>query len=100
MQSNGKEVSFGLWLLFTSLRHSKAFLNALVYLRPRFSRSREKHPSMSFVQALTLADMEDHQLGANKMRSTIKPGGQALVEDDDEVDDKSELVAVVEDKAA
>jgi hypothetical protein len=35
----------------------------------------------------------DHEVGATVIRSTTKPGGQALAEGDDEEDDESGLVA-------
>ena len=86
MQAADADIGFRLRLLFTIFAPLQGLLNSLVYIRPRFSRNREKNPGISIFQALAVKDEQDHQLGAFRMRSTIKPAAlvaAALVEDDD-----------------
>jgi hypothetical protein len=93
--SGGSDIGFGLRLLFSIFAPLQGLLNALVYIRPRFSRNREKNPSISIFQALVVTEEQDHQLGAFGMRSTIKPAtlaeddesGQVAVEKENKVDE-------------
>ena len=51
----------------------QGFWNAIIYIRPRYMRNREKYPDMSIWQAIMTEDEYDHRLGARAMRSTVAP---------------------------
>jgi hypothetical protein len=69
----GGTPSFGL-SVFTWIFHPwQGFWNAIIYIRPRYMRNREKNPNMSIWQAIMTEDEYDHRLGARAMRSTVVP---------------------------
>ena len=49
----------------------------ILLLQPRFLRNLKKHPEWSFIKKIANADEEDHELGAFRARSTIKPSARA-----------------------
>jgi hypothetical protein len=66
----GGNISFGLWCFMFIFRPWQGFWNAIIYVRPRYMRNREKNPNMSIWQAIMTEDEYDHRLGARAMRST------------------------------
>jgi len=70
----GGTVPFGLYCFMFIFRPWQGFWNAIIYIRPRYLRNREKYPDMSIWQAIVTEDEEyDHRLGARAMRSTVAP---------------------------
>jgi hypothetical protein len=69
----GGTVPFGLIVFFYTFRPWQGFWNAIIYVRPRYMRNREKYPDMSIWQAIMTEDEYDHRLGARAMRSTVAP---------------------------
>ena len=69
----GHTPSFGLWCFTYIFLPWQGFWNAVIYIRPRYMRNREKNPNMSIWQAIMTGDEYDHRLGARAMRSTIAP---------------------------
>ena len=65
-------VPFGLWCFMYIFLPWQGFWNAIIYIRPRYMRNREKNPNMSIWQAFWTEDEEyDHRLGARMMRSSV-----------------------------
>ena len=64
---------FGLYCFMAIFLPWQGFWNAIIYIRPRYIRNREKNPEMSIWQAITTKDEYDHRLGARAMRSTVAP---------------------------
>ncbi len=62
--------SFGLRCFITIFLPWQGFWNAIIYIRPRYMRNREKNPNMSIWQAIFTEDEYDHRLGARTNRST------------------------------
>ena len=73
MQAFGGAAPFGLWCFAWIFGPWQGFWNAVIYIRPRFIRNREKNPEMSIWQAILTEDEYDHRLGARAMRSTVAP---------------------------
>jgi hypothetical protein len=69
----GGTPSFGLWCFMFIFLPWQGFWNAIIYIRPRYMRNREKNPNMSIWQAIFTGDEYDHRLGARAMRSTVAP---------------------------
>jgi hypothetical protein len=69
----GGTVPFGLTVFTDIFRPWQGFWNAIIYVRPRYMRNREKYPDMSIWQAIMTEDEYDHRLGARAMRSTVAP---------------------------
>ncbi len=69
----GGTPSFGLWCFMFIFLPWQGFWNAIIYIRPRYMRNREKNPNMSIWQAIMTEDEYDHRLGARAMRSTVVP---------------------------
>ena len=70
----GGTVPFGLWCFMYLFLPWQGFWNAIIYIRPRYMRNREKYPDMPIWQAIVTEDEEyDHRLGARAMRSTVAP---------------------------
>ena len=65
--------SFGLWCITYIFLPWQGFWNAIIYIRPRYMRNREKDPNMSIWHAIMTGDEYDHRLGARAMRSTVAP---------------------------
>jgi hypothetical protein len=74
VQAFGGTPSFGLWCFMFIFRPWQGFWNAIIYIRPRYMRNREKNPDMSIWQAIFTEDEYDHRLGARAMRSTWHSG--------------------------
>ena len=66
-------VPFGLYCFIDLFLPWQGFWNAIIYIRPRYMRNREKYPDMSIWQAIFTEDEYDHRLGARAMRSTVAP---------------------------
>jgi hypothetical protein len=62
--------SFGLRCFITIFLPWQGFWNAIIYIRPRYMRNREKNPNMSIWRAIFTEDEYDHRLGARANRST------------------------------
>ena len=73
VEAFGGTVPFGLRCLSFIFLPWQGFWNAVIYVRPRFIRNREKNPNMSIWQAIMTEDEYDHRLGARAMRSTVAP---------------------------
>jgi hypothetical protein len=73
VQAFDGSISFGLWCFMFIFRPWQGFWNAIIYVRPRYMRNREKNPDMSMWQAIMTEDEYDHRLGARAMRSTVAP---------------------------
>ncbi len=69
----GGTVPFGLTIFMVIFLPWQGFWNAIIYIRPRYMRNREKYPNMSIWQAIMTEDEYDHRLGARAMRSTVAP---------------------------
>ena len=70
----GGTVPFGLLVFTYIFLPWQGFWNAIIYVRPRYMRNREKNPNMSLWQAIMTEDEYDHRLGARAMRSTRHSG--------------------------
>ena len=66
----GGTPSFGVWCFNFIFNLWQGFWNAVIYVRPRYIRNREKNPDMSIWQAIMTEDEYDHRLGARAIRST------------------------------
>jgi len=66
-------VPFGLRVFMHIFLPWQGFWNAIIYIRPRYLRNREKYPDMSIWHAIMTEDEYDHRLGARAMRSTVAP---------------------------
>ena len=66
-------VPFGLICFTMVFTPWQGFWNAIIYMRPRYLRNREKYTEMSIWEALFTSDDQDHRLGARVMRSTVVP---------------------------
>lgn len=66
----GTEVPFGLWLFTSIFLPWQGFWNAVIYVRPRYMRNRERYPNLPVWRAITKEDEYDHRLGALAIRST------------------------------
>jgi hypothetical protein len=71
--ASGSTPSFGLFVFVFMFRPWQGFWNAIIYIRPRYMRNREKYPDMSIWQAIMTEDEYDHRLGSRAMRSTVAP---------------------------
>src|SRR6056300_1015392 len=72
--ASGGTPSFGLLCFLYIFLPWQGFWNAIIYVRPRYMRNREKYPDMSIWHAIMTEDEEyDHRLGARAMRSTVAP---------------------------
>jgi hypothetical protein len=69
----GGTPSFGLYCFMYIFLPWQGFWNAIIYIRPRYMRNREKYPDMPIWQAIMTEDEYDHRLGARAMRSTVAP---------------------------
>lgn len=63
---------YALLVLLAIFLPSQGTFNFLIYVRPRFLRNREKHPEWSTLKQMIDKDVQDHELGAFKMRSTMR----------------------------
>ena len=70
----GGTPSFGLLCFMYIFLPWQGFWNAVIYIRPRYMRNREKYPNMSIWQAIMTEDEYDHRLGARSVRSTGHSG--------------------------
>ena len=57
------DVPFALTSLSYLFSPLQGFGNAIIYMRPRYLRNREKNPEMSHWQAIFTEDEYDHRLG-------------------------------------
>ena len=71
-------VPFGLLVFICIFLPWQGFWNAIIYIRPRYMRNREKYPNMSIWQAIMTEDEYDHRLGARAMRSTRHSGSAGI----------------------
>jgi len=73
--ASGGTPSFGLLCFMYIFLPWQGFWNAIIYIRPRYMRNREKYPNMSILNSIVTEDEEyDHRLGARAMRSTRHSG--------------------------
>jgi hypothetical protein len=72
--ASGGTPSFGLMCFMFIFLPWQGFWNAIIYIRPRYMRNREKYPSMSIWQAIVTEDEYEYRLGARAMRSTRHSG--------------------------
>ena len=72
VQAFGGTAPFGLRCFSYVFLPWQGFWNAVIYIRPRFIRNREKNPNMSIWQAIMTEDEYDHRLGARAIRSTAR----------------------------
>ena len=70
VQAFGGTVPFGLRCFAWIFLPWQGFWNAIIYMRPRYIRNREKYSDMSIWQAIITEDDYDARLGARAMRST------------------------------
>eukprot|EP00984_Skeletonema_dohrnii_P027919 scaffold17647_cov83-Skeletonema_dohrnii-CCMP3373.AAC.1 len=70
------DVPFALKFLQFMFFPLQGFGNAIIYIRPRYLRNREKYPNMSRWNAIFEDDEYDHRLGARAMRSTMRGLGR------------------------
>lgn len=73
VQAFGGTVPFGLRCFAWIFLPWQGFWNAIIYMRPRYIRNREKYSDMSIWQAIITEDDYDARLGARAMRSTVAP---------------------------
>ena len=73
VEAFGGTAPFGLVFFMLMFLPWQGFWNAVIYIRPRFIRNRDKNPNMSIWQAIMTEDEYDHRLGARAMRSTVAP---------------------------
>ena len=76
IRMSGSDVPFALTSLSYLFSPLQGFGNAIIYMRPRYLRNREKNPEMSHWQAIFTEDEYDHRLGARAMRSTMRGQGR------------------------
>mmetsp|Transcript_30558 Transcript_30558/g.61311 ORF Transcript_30558/g.61311 Transcript_30558/m.61311 type:complete len:348 (-) Transcript_30558:90-1133(-) len=76
IRMSGSDVQFALTSLSYLFSPLQGFGNAIIYMRPRYLRNREKNPEMSYWQAIFAEDEYDHRLGARAMRSTMRGQGR------------------------
>mmetsp|Transcript_8039 Transcript_8039/g.12208 ORF Transcript_8039/g.12208 Transcript_8039/m.12208 type:complete len:390 (+) Transcript_8039:205-1374(+) len=76
LRMSGSDVPFALLSLYYLFSPIQGFGNAIIYMRPRYLRNREKNPEMSHWQAIFAEDEYDHRLGARAMRSTMRGQGR------------------------
>lgn len=70
IEATGSQAPFALAVLATITLPTRGLFNAMIYIRPRYLRNREKNPEMSRWWALmTPSDEHDAALGALYMRS-------------------------------
>jgi hypothetical protein len=74
--ASGGTPSFGLMCYTFIFQPWQGFWNAIIYVRPRYMRNREKNPNMSTRGAIVTEDEYDHRLGARAMRSTVVPSAK------------------------
>jgi len=72
----GSQNPFALQFLQFMFYPLQGFGNAIIYIRPRYLRNREKYPNMSCWNAIFEDDEYDHRLGARAMRSTMRGIGR------------------------
>jgi hypothetical protein len=75
-ESEQGSVPFALQFLNFMFLPWQGFWNAVIYIRPRYLRNREKNPEMSRWEAIFAEDDYDHRLGARAMRSTVRGPGR------------------------
>jgi len=68
LRMSGSDVPFALTSLYYLSSPLQGFGNAIIYMRPRYLRNREKNPEMSHWQDIFAEDEYDHRLGARAMR--------------------------------